>query len=601
MTLIEQGTVVDERYRVINRAGSGGMADVWCAEDLQLGRKVALKVLHSRFAQDREFVERFRREASAAAGLQHPNVVAVFDRGEVDETYYIAMEYVDGEPLRDLIARGVEFPLALELTRQILAAAEFAHERGIVHRDFKPLNVLIDHDGRARVTDFGIARAGASEITQTGSVMGTAQYISPEQAQGLEVSAATDVYSIGVILYELLTGRVPFDGESAVGVAMRQVSESPLPPSHINPNVYPALDLVVMTALAKDPRDRYPTAREFSAAIDQAEADPYGGRRDTDTYAPLPLEPPRRGPWRWILLAILAGGLAALAVWALTRPDTVVVPDVLNKPEQRAKVLLADAGLDARVDAQQSERPAGEVFEQDPDAGSEVDSGTRVTIAVSTGLGAAAVPDVVGLEAQVATDDLEDAGFLVDESRDFSDDIDKGRVISTKPAAGVALDRGETVAIVVSDGPDVVSVPSVVGLDRIAATSELEGAGLVVQTKTENADEPADQVLRQIPESAADVERGTAVTIVISTGAGAVGVKDVIGQKESVATRKLEKQGLGVRVETVDVTDSVDDGRVVDQAPEGGSRAQSGETVTIFVGELVTPAPVVPPDDGTTP
>ena len=194
MTPIEQGTVVDERYRVINRAGSGGMADVWCAEDLQLGRKVALKVLHSRFAQDREFVERFRREASAAAGLQHPNVVAVFDRGEVDDTYYIAMEYVDGEPLRDLIARGVEIPLALELTRQILAAAEFAHERGIVHRDFKPLNVLIDHDGRARVTDFGIARAGASEITQTGSVMGTAQYISPEPVSYTHLTLPTTPY-----------------------------------------------------------------------------------------------------------------------------------------------------------------------------------------------------------------------------------------------------------------------------------------------------------------------------------------------------------------------------------------------------------------------
>jgi serine/threonine-protein kinase len=592
MSEIRENVVVDERYRVIDRLGSGGMADVWRAEDLQLGRKVALKVLHSRFAQDREFVERFRREASSAAGLQHPNVVGVFDRGEFDGTYYIAMEYVDGEPLRDVIARGVDIPWALQATRQILAAAEFAHERGIVHRDFKPLNVLIDHDGRARVTDFGIARAGGSEITQTGSVMGTAQYISPEQAQGLEVSPATDVYSIGVILYEMLAGRVPFDGDSAVGVAMRQVSEPPTPPSEINPNVYPALDGVVMRALAKDPRDRYASAREFSAALDQAEANPYGAPADTASYAPLPPAPAptaRRGPWRWILLAILAGGLAALAVWALTRPDAVLVPNVLNKSEERARTLLSKAGFDVRVEAESSARPAGEVFEQDPAAGTEADDGSEVTIVVSRGLGRAAVPDVRDRGVSAAVSALEDEGFLVDQRREFSDEVEEGRVIRTEPGAGVALDRGRTVTIFVSRGADVVSVPEVVGLDRIAAEREIEDAGLIANVEPEDADEPQDQVLRQIPDPGAELDRGDSVTIVVSTGAGSIGVKDVIGQTESVATRKLEKQGLGVRVRMVDVTAPVDDGRVVDQSPGAGSRAVAGETVTIFVGRLIVP------------
>ena len=598
MSAIGEGVVVDERYRVLYRLGSGGMADVWCVEDLQLGRKVALKVLHDRFAQDQEFIERFRREASSAAGLQHPNVVGVFDRGEVDGTYYIAMELVDGESLRDVIARGVDIPWVLQVTRQILAGAGFAHERGIVHRDLKPLNVLIDRDGRARVTDFGIAQAGGSEITQTGSVMGTAEYLSPEQAQGLEVTAATDIFSIGIVLYEMLTGRVPFDGDSVVGVAMRQVSEPPLPPRQINPNISPALERVVMTALAKDPRARYASARDFSVALDQAEADPQGAPvsgRATAAYSqvPPPLERStrRRSPWLWILLAILAGAIAALAVWALTRPEQVLVPNVLGETEQQARALLSEAGFDPRVNASAGNRPEGEVFEQDPVAGSEVDEGSEVTIVVSTGPGTAAVPDVSGRGAPGATNALEEAGFLVSQERKFSDEVEKGQVIRTEPIAGTALARGSTVTLFISRGADVVTVPDVFGLDRIAAESAIEDAGLTVRVVSEDADEPEGEVLRQIPDPGTELDRDSIVTIVVSTGAGAIGVKDVIGETQSVATRKLEKQTLNVRVRFVDVDDSTQAGRVVDQSPQAGAHAASGETVTIFVGRFTAPPP----------
>jgi eukaryotic-like serine/threonine-protein kinase len=234
---INSGEIVDDRYRVISRIGSGGMADVYCAEDSQLGRRVALKVLHRRFAADQEFVERFRREASAAAGLQHPNVVQVFDRGELDGTYYIAMEFLEGRTLKQLVRE--EGPLdpsrAIDITIQILRAARFAHKRGVIHRDFKPHNVIIDGEGRVKVTDFGIARAGASDMTETGAIMGTAAYLSPEQAQGHAVSASSDLYSVGILLYELLTGDVPFDAESAVTIALKQVSEEPVPPRSVNP------------------------------------------------------------------------------------------------------------------------------------------------------------------------------------------------------------------------------------------------------------------------------------------------------------------------------------------------------------------------------
>ena len=323
---IARDTVVDERYRVLNRIGSGGMADVYCAEDLQLGRRVALKLLYRRFAEDEEFVERFRREASSAAGLQHPNVVAVFDRGEFDGTYYIAMEFLEGRSLKQVVRQdgALEPDRAIDLVIQILKAARFAHRRGIVHRDIKPHNVIVDDEGRAKVTDFGIARAGASDMTETGSIMGTAQYLSPEQAQGHPVDARADLYSIGVVLYELLTGRVPFDAESAVTIALKQVSEEPVPPSHYNPAVSEQLEDVVMRALQKDPAYRFADAEEFIVALEQARGIPPGTGEytrvapHTGTYPGLPgavqdLERADRRNLRWLLWLLLFLALAGIA------------------------------------------------------------------------------------------------------------------------------------------------------------------------------------------------------------------------------------------------------------------------------------------------
>ncbi|MEA2425439.1 MAG: eukaryotic-like serine/threonine-protein kinase, partial [Thermoleophilaceae bacterium] len=258
MADVAENTMVDGRYRITGRIGTGGMADVYCAHDEHLGRDVALKMLHRRFAQDQDFVERFRREASAAAGLQHPNVVGVFDRGEYDGTYYIAMEFLRGRTLKDVINQSapLDQERALDITTQILRAAGFGHRRGVIHRDFKPQNVIVDEEDRVKVTDFGIARAGASEITETGSIMGTAQYLSPEQAQGTAAEEVSDLYSIGVMLYEMLTGALPFGGESAVAIALRHLTEPPPPMRPQRPDLSPGLEGVVMQALAKDPAQR---------------------------------------------------------------------------------------------------------------------------------------------------------------------------------------------------------------------------------------------------------------------------------------------------------------------------------------------------------
>src|SRR5689334_18524718 len=264
------------------------MADVWLAEDTHLQRQVALKVLHSRYLQDPDFIARFQREAESAAGLQHPNIVAVFDRGQDDGINYIAMRYVEGPTLKQLIERGLTPEQAVALVRQVLEGARFAHRNGIVHRDLKPQNVIVDEEGKAVVTDFGIARAGASEITQAGEVMGTPHYLSPEQAQGEDVTPVSDLYSVGVMLYEALTGRVPFEGESAVAVAMKQVSQVPQRPSSINPQVSPSLDAVVMRALEKSPGDRFQDAGAFIAALDGALTAGDELRGGTASFAPLP-------------------------------------------------------------------------------------------------------------------------------------------------------------------------------------------------------------------------------------------------------------------------------------------------------------------------
>src|SRR6058998_347443 len=262
-------TLFDGRYRILRKLGTGGMANVYLAEDEVLGRRVAIKILNDRHAGDDQFVERFRREAKNAASLSHPNIVSIYDRGEAEGTYYIAMEYLDGRSLKELIvARGpAPIHLAVDYARQILAAIRFAHRHGIVHRDIKPHNVLVDGEGRLKVTDFGIARAGVSQMTEAGSIIGTAQYLSPEQARGAPVDQRSDLYSMGIVLYEMLTGQVPFTGESPVEIAMKHLSDPPRPPSLLRPDIPPDLDMVVLRALAKSPEDRFQTAEEMDAEL----------------------------------------------------------------------------------------------------------------------------------------------------------------------------------------------------------------------------------------------------------------------------------------------------------------------------------------------
>lgn len=612
MAEVTKGSVVDGRYTVLERIGSGGMADVWLADDSHLQRRVALKVLHARFAQDKEFVERFRREAEAAAGLQHPNIVAVFDRGEFEGTYYIAMQYLEGRTLKQVIDAGLTPEQAAGLIRQVLEAARFAHRHGVVHRDLKPQNVIVDAEGKATVTDFGIAQAGVSEITQAGSVLGTPHYLSPEQAQGFEVTAVSDLYSIGVMLYEALTRRVPFEADSAVAIAMKQVSQAPQRPSSINPQVSPALDAVVMRALEKEPGQRFQSADAFIAAIDAALKDPGGGAENTAAFAPLPPivavpeEPVAEGVdpdegkrsriWILVAIAVLIGLLVG---FALTRDTTTEVPNVTGNQLNVAIALLRQDGFSVGdVKRVEREAPANEVLEQDPAAAPPADQASedcslltffcskpKVTLTVSSGPGSAKVPSTAGLTSTDAEEKLEEAGFKTKLESVHSKDVEEGLVLKSEPSGGETATKGSTVVLEVSSGPKLAKVPVVVGSQRSLAVQQIRGRGFAPAVEEVESKQPDGQVIRQAPSAGSQLPPGSTVSITVSKGEEKATAPNLIGKERAEAVEMVRAAGLKPVVQEQETEVPSQVGRVTDQFPPPNSEVKPGSTVTLVVGK----------------
>jgi beta-lactam-binding protein with PASTA domain/predicted Ser/Thr protein kinase len=615
--MVEPETIIDGRYRVISRLGSGGMADVYLAEDQLLGRQVAVKVLHHHFAEDQEFVERFRREASSAAGLSHPNIVGIFDRGEWNGTYYIAMEYVAGRSLKRIVREQgpLDPAAAIDIVVQILRATWFAHKRGVIHRDLKPHNVLLDEEGRARVTDFGIARAGASDMTLTGSIMGTAQYLSPEQAQGQAVTVASDLYSVGVILYELLTGVVPFEGETAVAIAFKQVSAQPRPPSELNPALPLALDAVVLCALAKDPAQRYADAEQFIAVLQRQRAAlpstpgvplgvpaaapppagtgalllPPAGRFDEDP-APTPADGARRKrAVLWGLVAALALALAALVLLLGSPAGRVTVPDVTGQTEGAALLRLKRAGLNPVALRTSSATVAvGLVLGQTPPRGSVVTKGTRANVLVSSGPGSAALGNFEGLSPAQAAAGLRAAGFKPTIRTQPSASTPQGHVITTNPPPGTELQVGSPVTVLVSSGPAQVRVPVLTGQSQTGAEALLTTAGLALGTVSQQVStaQMPGTVLAQSPQAGASVRTGTTVDVTLAKASDEVAVPNVVGQSEAKAAAALGGAGFIPGVVSATTTEASQVGLVLKQSPAGGRRARKGSTVTLTVAML---------------
>jgi serine/threonine-protein kinase len=622
------GTLFAGRYRVTRKLGGGGMADVYLAEDQELGRRVAVKILHDRYANDDQFVERFRREATHAAGLSHPNIVSIYDRGETNGSYFIVMEYVEGRTLKELIrARGpCPVPVAIAYTRQILAALRYAHRNGVIHRDIKPHNVIVDPEGVVKVTDFGIARAGASQMTEEGAIIGTAQYLSPEQARGAPVDQTSDLYSTGIVLYELLTGNVPFTGDSPVEIAMKHLSEAPDAPSAHRPDVLEDLDLVVLRALAKEPADRYQSAAAMDAdletvahgghvPVETSEAATIvlaGGRSGADAPTavtqlrrprgggppgPAHYEPPgprRRPLWPWILAigTVVALAIAGWLIYSavqnqLNKTKPVAVPYVNGLQEAIARNTLTQAGL--QVHARHLSNPdveQGLVFAQNPDAGTHVEKSTTVTIDVSTGKKQVTIPNVVGENQIDAVKALTQQGL---QSRvvEVPSNKAQGTVTAQAPAANVVVVEGTEVRINVSSGPKQVSVPPVISLPYEQAAAQLEQAGFRVSRNDVASDQAKGIVTDQNPRGGSAADKGSTVTLSVSKGPTTSAVPDVTTQDVTVARSTLEGAGFKVRTVSEDTTDQSLDGIVISQDPAGGSQEKPNTMVTLFVGRLV--------------
>jgi eukaryotic-like serine/threonine-protein kinase len=630
-------TLFDGRYRILRKLGAGGMANVYLAEDEELGRRVAIKILNDRYANDELFIERFRREAKSAAALSHPNIVSIYDRGEAEGTYYIAMEVIEGRSLKELILTRGPLPIgqAVAYTLEMLEALRFAHRHGIIHRDIKPHNILIGE--RLKVTDFGIARAGASQMTEAGSIMGTAQYLSPEQARGAPVTASSDLYSVGIVLYEMLTGKVPFTGDSAIEIAMKHLNEVPRPPSKTRPEIPEDLDHVVLRALAKAPEDRYQSAEEFAEDLHRVEAGlplapetseaatallaapgaTIGGTTqvlpaDATQVAPPRREAPRRPPphtpgygyeepppkrrrWApWLLVALLlaAAGFAGWYVFTkiqdqLNANATVPVPNVVGIEKDLAVSKIEDAGLQPKVERSASkEVKQGIVISQNPDGGVRIQKGDQVTIVVSTGVPKTTVPDVVGLDYADAVDKLNEFNLNARKREVFSKKP-AGQVVAQNPRADAIVPEDSTVVLRVSKGQATATVPSVIGQSESSATDILQAAGFKVQSVQSPCDsQPSGLVCAQSPDGGTEATKGSTVTITVSTGPSSTTVPNVVGEEKETAQDDLQNAGFKVKVTNVSVSDPTQNNVVQSQDPSGGSSAPKGSKVTIFVGQF---------------
>lgn len=557
------GRTFNNRYKLTERVGLGGMAEVYRAEDNVLGRTVAVKVMLPQYAADPTFTKRFRQEAASAANLQSPYIVSIYDWGLDGETYYIVMEFLRGTDLKTAIKeRGaINQRKAAEIGSQVAQALSVAHAGGIIHRDIKPQNIMIQPDGNIKVMDFGIARAGDAGLSQTATVLGTAHYVSPEQAQGKELTGASDIYSLGVVLYEATTGKLPFDGQDAVSVAVKQVNELPAPPSTINPNIDPALEAIIMKAMEKDPERRFKDASEMRHILNDylagrpvnlgddisglktqvmggvapvngtAVMNPVGGANGdagrtavNKAYAADANDEGKKKSKRNVVIGVVVALLAVIGIVAAAmalggNQEMVNVPDVSNKPIAEARSELQAAGftIGTETEVYNPDVEAGNVVSTDPAAGVQAAKGSSVNITISKGTEQVTVPDLRGMSADEAQRVLASYGLNGQQGDTvFSDDVEENRVAQQDIAAGTTAYKGDTITFHLSKGPETANVPNVQGLDFETARDRLEAAGFTVSLQWRDDSAAVNTVIRQSATGTAKL--GTTITLTISNG-----------------------------------------------------------------------------------
>ncbi|MDQ3496294.1 MAG: Stk1 family PASTA domain-containing Ser/Thr kinase [Actinomycetota bacterium] len=613
--------LVDNRYRLLRSLGSGGMADVYLAHDDILDRDVALKVMSSRYASDEEFVERFKREAQSAAALSHPNIVSIFDRGESEDgTYYIAMEYLSGGTLKNRIVKRGALPAhtAAAVALQMAEALRAAHERDVIHRDIKPHNILITGLGDVKVTDFGIARAAASSaMTRTGHILGTAHYISPEQAMGEPVGPASDLYSLGVVLYEMLTGELPFDAETPLGIAMKHVNGHLRQPKDLNPSVPDGINAITLRLLAKNPEDRYASDSELIEDLERVSAglDPSGATTEmmphamaaTTRIAPPP--PPQRvkkrrrstAPMLLVLLALLV--LAALAWVGYTllqerqagkEAPQIGVPALVGMSLEGARDEVGD-DFDIEVAKSVSdEKPVDTILGQSPSTG-KAEKGSTISVNV-VGTRVSEVRDVVGSGRAEAERELNSYGFEVEFDERESSFDDQGQVISQNPSGGKQAEVGSGVTITVGTGPSSVRVPRLYGKTPAQAESVLQGAGLRLGTQNRdyNSDVAEGSIYFQDPSGGENVEPGSAVDVIVSLGPEQVEIPEVYGLSVAAAQTALSNAGLNSTAIEVEGDEAA--GTALSTDPEVGVMLDPGSTVSLYYSAGPPPVTTPSPD-----
>ncbi|WP_033291532.1 Stk1 family PASTA domain-containing Ser/Thr kinase [Amycolatopsis jejuensis] len=631
--------LLSNRYELGDTLGYGGMSEVHHGHDVRLGREVAIKVLRADLARDPQFQERFRREAQNAAALNHPAIVAVYDTGEANTDVgplpYIVMEYVEGRTLRDIVK--TEGPLsqkrAMEVMADVCAALDFSHRHGIVHRDVKPANVMITKNGAVKVMDFGIARAmhdGQSAMTQTAAVIGTAQYLSPEQARGESVDARSDVYAAGCVLYELITGEPPFTGDSPVAVAYQHVREDPHAPSSVNPAVSPELDAVVLKALAKGPANRYQSAAEMRSDLvrtlsgqrpsapmvmseDERTQVMNADRRQPQRYDDYPEEPeedPRAKRRRRVIFAVIAAllvaGVVLLIMWLSnafkTTEKNAQIPAVVNTPIVEAKSQLQNAGFSAFAPNKQvvcgaeATNPGGltctedqinKVIAIDPAAGQTVPTTTQITLTVGVRPGSVTVPDLHGKSPDEAKSALEQAKLKLGNtnSQTVDNQSDVGKVVSQSPTANSSAAEGTSVDITVGSGVSQKTVPNTVGKDYATAKQMIEGAGFKVKRTDQASDKPKDQVIDQQP-NGGNLPPNSTVTVTVSTGPQQISMPDLTGMTEDQATQTLQNLGWKGSIQVQSTRNGNGQAStVVKQNPTVGTMISPTQPVTLTIKE----------------